>query len=243
MCQLISVPRKIGTKGTEPGREIFTAAHLEKWCYSYLGYQKISKDSVGKVQKLMEIWDKSSTSRLMIKDHHFEDCFLSRNAAGQLKLSHLHHADLCQAHQDSGQDKSHANEAWPVPSAKPNMFNTLARSRHAGGLLVRVRSAPDMLSRGSATPSSAQPPTPSTTPRTDGAQNPAPSVTRRAPSPPMDIPDPAYLSSTEKRGWAAMLAPGGPLDSTSRKQVRKTPSWPRSWANFSLSYLYSHRNA
>ena len=65
MCQLISVPRKIGTKGTEPGREIFTAAHLEKWCYSYLGYQKISKDSVGKVQKLMEIWDKSSTSRLI----------------------------------------------------------------------------------------------------------------------------------------------------------------------------------
>ena len=25
--------------------------------------------------------------------------------------------------------------------------------------------------------------------------------------------------------------------------VRKTPSWPRSWANFSLSSLYSHRNA
>ena len=23
-------------------------------------------------------------------------------------------------------------------------------------------------------------------------------------------------------------------------KVRKTPSWPRSWANFSLSYLYSH---
>jgi hypothetical protein len=27
-----------------------------------------------------------------------------------------------------------------------------------------------------------------------------------------------------------------------RKQVRKTPSWPRSWANFSLLQLYSHRN-
>jgi hypothetical protein len=25
--------------------------------------------------------------------------------------------------------------------------------------------------------------------------------------------------------------------------VRKTPSWPRSWANFSLLSLYSHRNA
>ena len=26
-------------------------------------------------------------------------------------------------------------------------------------------------------------------------------------------------------------------------QVRETPSWPRSWANFSLLPLYSHRNA
>ena len=26
-------------------------------------------------------------------------------------------------------------------------------------------------------------------------------------------------------------------------QVRKTPSWPRSWANFSPLYLYSHKNA
>ena len=26
-------------------------------------------------------------------------------------------------------------------------------------------------------------------------------------------------------------------------QVRKTPSWPRSWANFSLLYLHSPRNA
>jgi hypothetical protein len=26
-------------------------------------------------------------------------------------------------------------------------------------------------------------------------------------------------------------------------QVRKVPSWPRSWANFSLLPLYSHRNA
>ena len=27
------------------------------------------------------------------------------------------------------------------------------------------------------------------------------------------------------------------------EQVRKTPSWPRSWANFSLLWLYSHNNA
>ena len=26
-------------------------------------------------------------------------------------------------------------------------------------------------------------------------------------------------------------------------KVRKTPSWPRSWANFSLLSLYSHRNS
>ena len=26
-------------------------------------------------------------------------------------------------------------------------------------------------------------------------------------------------------------------------QVRKTPSWPRSWANFNPLSLYSHRNA
>ena len=26
-------------------------------------------------------------------------------------------------------------------------------------------------------------------------------------------------------------------------QVSKTPSWSRSWSNFSLSLLYSHRNA
>jgi hypothetical protein len=26
-------------------------------------------------------------------------------------------------------------------------------------------------------------------------------------------------------------------------KVRKTPGWPRSWANFSLLYPYSHRNA
>jgi hypothetical protein len=30
---------------------------------------------------------------------------------------------------------------------------------------------------------------------------------------------------------------------TRHAQVRKTPSWPRSWANFSLLWLYPHRNA
>jgi hypothetical protein len=32
-------------------------------------------------------------------------------------------------------------------------------------------------------------------------------------------------------------------DEEAGDQVRKTPSWPRSWGNFSLSQLYSHRNA
>jgi hypothetical protein len=34
-------------------------------------------------------------------------------------------------------------------------------------------------------------------------------------------------------------------DNASHRLVRKTPSWPRSWANFSLLqlYMYSHRNA
>jgi hypothetical protein len=34
----------------------------------------------------------------------------------------------------------------------------------------------------------------------------------------------------------------GALDAD-RAAVRKTPGWPRSWANFSLSQLYSHGNA
>ena len=33
------------------------------------------------------------------------------------------------------------------------------------------------------------------------------------------------------------------LDAQGKEQVRKTPSWPRSWANCSLLWLYSHRNA
>jgi hypothetical protein len=39
----------------------------------------------------------------------------------------------------------------------------------------------------------------------------------------------------------AVLAEGGSIDQVT--QVRKTPSWPRSWANFSLLSLYSHGNA
>ena len=33
------------------------------------------------------------------------------------------------------------------------------------------------------------------------------------------------------------------LGSMFTPEVRKMPSWPRSWANFSLLQLYSHRNA
>ena len=33
------------------------------------------------------------------------------------------------------------------------------------------------------------------------------------------------------------------VGSGSIAQVRKTPSWPRSWANFSILSLYSHKNA
>jgi MFS family permease len=35
----------------------------------------------------------------------------------------------------------------------------------------------------------------------------------------------------------------GPLIGGYTAQVRKTPSWPRSWVNFSRLLLYSHRNA
>ena len=33
------------------------------------------------------------------------------------------------------------------------------------------------------------------------------------------------------------------VDHGSPSEVRKTPSWPRSWGNFSLLSLYSYRNA
>ena len=43
-------------------------------------------------------------------------------------------------------------------------------------------------------------------------------------------------------GQAIMTpAPGSKPDLAN--QVRKSPSWPRSWANFSLLQLCSHRNA
>ena len=35
----------------------------------------------------------------------------------------------------------------------------------------------------------------------------------------------------------------GDAELVAAEQVRKSPSWPRSWANFSLLYLYFHRNA
>ena len=37
--------------------------------------------------------------------------------------------------------------------------------------------------------------------------------------------------------------PGAGVYGLLDQQVRKTPSWPRSWANYSLLQLYSHRNA
>ena len=40
-----------------------------------------------------------------------------------------------------------------------------------------------------------------------------------------------------------LAAPGAPLLIPATAQVRNTPSWPRSWANFSLFCLYSYRNA
>jgi hypothetical protein len=49
-----------------------------------------------------------------------------------------------------------------------------------------------------------------------------------------------------KKANAGASASGGDTKNTKGKkaaQVRKTPSWPRSWANFSLSWLYSHWNA
>jgi hypothetical protein len=54
-----------------------------------------------------------------------------------------------------------------------------------------------------------------------------------------------YLSLTGDFGFlGAPIAAAGHRDApTTVLEVRKTPSWPRSWANFSLSLLYSHRNA
>ena len=44
--------------------------------------------------------------------------------------------------------------------------------------------------------------------------------------------------------WSTLPPTGDPLGPRWRAgKVRKTPSWPRSWANFSLLSLYSHRNA
>ena len=53
----------------------------------------------------------------------------------------------------------------------------------------------------------------------------------------LETPDPARMRE------AAPAAAPRALFMTACLQVRKTPSRPRSWANFSLLYLYSHRNA
>jgi hypothetical protein len=44
-------------------------------------------------------------------------------------------------------------------------------------------------------------------------------------------PDRAAMEFLDERSPSSLLA-----------QVKKTPSWPRSWANFSLFCLFSHRN-
>ena len=48
----------------------------------------------------------------------------------------------------------------------------------------------------------------------------------------------AVLQEMRSGGW---LPPQ--MKAVFDPQVRKTPSWPRSWANFSLLPLYFHRNA
>jgi hypothetical protein len=55
-------------------------------------------------------------------------------------------------------------------------------------------------------------------------------VTYHHPAIPAPYTKTCYCGVTEE--WTAPTHP----------QVRKTPSWPRSWANFSLFCLYSHRN-
>ena len=49
----------------------------------------------------------------------------------------------------------------------------------------------------------------------------------------------------DDRGWqaAADLGVNGVAPWFKRPQVRKTPSWPRNWANFSLLQLYSRRDS
>ena len=55
---------------------------------------------------------------------------------------------------------------------------------------------------------------------------------------------------SEENIWSPLYGLKGKIDLTvlaalagEEGQVRKTPCWPRSWANFSLLYLYSHMSA
>ena len=51
------------------------------------------------------------------------------------------------------------------------------------------------------------------------------------------------LESKNRMGDATYMDPKRRKIRKRFQKVRKTPSWPRSWANFSLFQLYSHRNA
>ena len=51
------------------------------------------------------------------------------------------------------------------------------------------------------------------------------------------------LNSRKRRFPARAVRQTYPTGLVQGPKVRKTPSWPRSWANFSLLSLYSHRNA
>ena len=58
----------------------------------------------------------------------------------------------------------------------------------------------------------------------------------------------ATLAPAEAIGWSDRIGTLGlgrcaDIAVLRLDEVRKTPSWPRSWANFSLFQLYSHRNA
>jgi hypothetical protein len=47
---------------------------------------------------------------------------------------------------------------------------------------------------------------------------------------------------TQSLGAAPLLPARSGAEAAAPAQVRKTPSWPRNWANFSLLQLYSHRH-
>jgi hypothetical protein len=53
---------------------------------------------------------------------------------------------------------------------------------------------------------------------------------------------PVSVGLTGRPGLGAIVG-SGLTTGGKRLKVRNTPSWPRSWANFSLLWLHSHRNA